>query len=53
MMKAVVARSLSLGAEIREEAYRAYGILKVSFILLGWVEMETHELIYERTHRVP
>jgi hypothetical protein len=28
MMKAVVARSLPLGAEIREEAYRAYDILK-------------------------
>jgi hypothetical protein len=33
MMKAVVARALSLGAEIREEAYRAYGILKGPSIL--------------------
>jgi hypothetical protein len=29
----VVARSLSLGAKIREEAYRAYGILKIPSIL--------------------
>jgi hypothetical protein len=33
MIKAVVARSLSLGAEFREEAYRAYSILKGSSIL--------------------
>jgi hypothetical protein len=33
MIKAVVARSLPLGAEIREEAYRAYGILKGPSIL--------------------
>ena len=44
MMKAVVARALSLGAEIREEAYRAYDILKASSISEGgWGLKHTKE----------